>query len=175
VFVDAPRFTPKATGGDVVGQVKNTGTGPLSGVLRARLVDAAGRTVGNADGLVSDVQPGDSRVYVLTTGQVTSSIARIVPQVVVSRPGNAAARLEIKDITVKTGQNGDTVVGQIHNSDESMYAVALVAGFVDDQGNLSGAARGIVGALEAGQTQPFTLTARDQATSTDHVVVQVAT
>lgn len=174
VFTDQPRFTPKAGGGQVEGIVKNSGSDTRSAILRALLVDSSGNPVAIANGVVNDVPPGQSRVYVLFVTQNPPGIKQIVPQVVLSRPATEPPQIVIQNVAIKPGPTGPTVVGQVHNADSDSYSIALVAGFVQNGGALAGTARGTVDALAPGQTRSFTLRPDNRVSAYSQVVVQVA-
>lgn len=173
-FVGTPRYVPKATGGVVEGLVHNGASDTRSGILRALLIDASGATIAVANGIVDDVAPGTNGVYVLFTTQTPSSVARIVPQVVVSRTVTNPARIVIENVTVQRGPSGPQVVGTVRSVDNVPLTLALVAGYLASGDQLTGTARGIVTNLQPGESSGFTLKPDDPVAKYNRVVVQIA-
>jgi hypothetical protein len=174
-FANQPTLTAQGNGAAVAGLIKNNSGEELSGVLRALLQDAKGNTLATASGVVNDVPPGQSRVYVLLARSLPAGTVKVVPQVVVTRPVTQPLQVGITNVAIKSRDNRPVVVGQVQNDDTAPYSLALLAGFVDANGNVVGVARGVVGGVDSGQTQSFTLAAPDQVTGYKNVVVQIAT
>lgn len=173
VFVGTPRYVLKAAGGVVEGVVQNTGPQTRTGILRAILVDTSGNAVAVANGIVNDVPPGGTGVYVLFTTQRVAQVGRIVPQVAVSRAVTSPAHIAVQDVSVQASPSGPLVAGKLVNQDPDSYSVAVVAGYLANGNQLVGTARGIVDALGPGQTRSFTLRPDDQISGYSRVVVQV--
>lgn len=174
VFVGTPRYVLKPAGGVVEGLVQNTGSRTRTGILRALLVDAGGNSVGVANGIVNDVAPGGTGVYVLFTTQRVTQVARIVPEVAVSRAVSSPAHIAVQDVSVQASPTGPLVVGKVVNQDADSYSVAVVAGYLSNGNQLVGTARGIVDALGPGQSRSFTLRPDEQITGYSRIIVQVA-
>lgn len=173
-FVGTPRYVPKANGSVVEGLIHNGATDTRSGILRALLIDGSGATVAVANGIVDDIGPGKEGVYELFTTQTPTSVARIVPQVVVSRTVTNPARIVIENVSVQPGPGGPLVVGTVRSVDNVPLTLALIAGYIAGGGQLSGTARGIVTNLQPGQSSGFTLKPDDSVASYNRVVVQIA-
>lgn len=61
--------------GKVVGEAKNTDDRKHTAVLKATFYDAAGKILGTASGVVSDVEPGDTKTFELGTTDDVSKYA----------------------------------------------------------------------------------------------------
>jgi len=157
----------------VEGVIKNTGNEPLTGILRADLVDVTGNVGGAARGVVNDVQPGVTKAFLLQSGDRPRSIAQVSLHVDTALPGRVLPKFVFLGVSVARSNDGPVVTGEITNPDAVAHSLTLVATFWDGTGQVVGMATGAINPLAAGETERFQLPITDDISNYRRVTVEV--
>lgn len=157
----------------IEGQVTNTTDGPWTVTISAVLLDGSGKLAGTVDGIVSDVQPGQTRPFLLRSDNPPASIAAVSMKVKSAIPGRLIPKFQIDGVTLTRGDAGLVVVGQLTNPETVPHSMTLIASFWDGQGRLVGAATSGLVAVGGSETKPFAVAITDDVSSYQTIRVDV--
>ncbi len=157
----------------IEGQIRNASDGPWTVTVSAILLDGSGKLSGTVDGIVSDVQPGQSRPFLFESDDPPVAIAAVSMKVKSAIPGRLIPKFQIDGVTLTRGDAGLVVVGQLTNPETVPHSMTLIASFWDGQGRLVGAAKSGLVAVGGSETRPFAVAITDDVSSYRTIRVDV--
>jgi len=159
----------------IEGQIRNPTDGPWTVTISAVLIDGTGKVAGAVDGIVSDVQPGQTKPYLLQSDHPPASIAGVTMTVKSAFVGRLVPKFQIDGVTLTRGDAGLVVVGQLTNPETVPHAMTLIATFWDGQGRLVGAGKSELVKVGGSETRPFAIGVSDDVSGYRVIRVDVDT
>ncbi len=159
----------------IEGQIRNPTDGPWTVTVSAVLIDGTGKVAGTVEGIVSDVQPGQTKPYLLQSDHPPASIAGVTLTVKSAIAGRLVPKFQIDGVTLTRGDAGLVVVGQLTNPETVPHSMTLIATFWDGEGRLVGAAESELVKVGGSETRPFAIGVTDDVSAYRVVRVEVDT
>jgi len=165
---------PVAGSASIISFVRNDTPSPITAYLSATLSDVGGQSVGKATGSISDVQPGEGRLAVLSSDASAENVAGILWHV-----DSVSAVPGLPQVITLTDLHPDPTVASrafvtVKNNDAVSHSGALIVAISSATGELRGYATGAWNDLATGDTtMVLAVTPGDAISPTDQLVAQV--
>lgn len=152
-----------AANATVLTWVRNENTLPTTAYLATSLTDASGHVIGQATGVAQDIQPGATKMAVLTSALPIARVVGIVNHLEAAVPGSSLPASIVLSGAHLDPANPTAILVTVHNGDMEGHSGSFAVALVNADGSLAGYAEGQWESLPSGETTVATAVAPNQA------------